>query len=338
MTAILEDSNFTNYSIDYPNINLTSELSKFLEQFEEKPTVAEITLKILFYVISMCGAFFGNLIVLLVIACHRVLRTKFNFYIINLVTADLLMPVFCMWVHLVSSLKKQWPLGETFCRIHTFLQVMLVCVNIFTLAIATTDRFLAAFAPGRLYITQTYQWVVVTFIWIIASCISLPWILYQKYTEFDWLGEHQMLCDAKFPSEASRIAYTLTFFLIMYIIPIFVMFLFIILTLYIQGRTPSPTSIPEVTQAEEMQKRRPRGIKEFKYIALYLAYSSSALNPIVYIVYNKCFRNAVIQMWKRKCSRHRSNMSVSPGDRAMELYDRELESLESNSVTTISES
>ncbi|KAK3591707.1 hypothetical protein CHS0354_019472 [Potamilus streckersoni] len=122
MTAIFADYNLTHYSMDYPDINLTLELSKFLEQIEEKPTISEITLKILFYVVSMCGAFFGNLTIILVIACHRVLRTKFNFYIINLVTADLLVPVFCMWVHLVSSLNKQWPLGETFCRIHTFVQ------------------------------------------------------------------------------------------------------------------------------------------------------------------------------------------------------------------------
>lgn len=80
-------------------------------------------MKIVFYSALLILGVLGNLLIIVVIARHKHLRTKFNFYVVNLAVCDLLVAVTCPWVHLVSDLSPQrWPLGEVICKVHTFVQ------------------------------------------------------------------------------------------------------------------------------------------------------------------------------------------------------------------------
>lgn len=79
--------------------------------------------KIFAYVVAIIISFFGNLLLIIVILSTKSLRTKFNFYILNLAVADILVPMTCMWLHLINDFyNAQWILGSFFCRINTFAQ------------------------------------------------------------------------------------------------------------------------------------------------------------------------------------------------------------------------
>lgn len=89
----------------------------------KKASQQEIILKITLYVIAILVAVIGNLTVIVVITATKTLRTKFNFYILNLAVVDLLIPLTCMWLHLIHDLNPtSWPLGSFFCRINPFMQ------------------------------------------------------------------------------------------------------------------------------------------------------------------------------------------------------------------------
>lgn len=89
---------------------------------KRRETEISITLKILVYTVAIIVSLFGNAIVIIVILQTQGLRTKFNMYIVNLAIADVFMPVFCMWIHLISSSSRQWILGEILCKTHNFFQ------------------------------------------------------------------------------------------------------------------------------------------------------------------------------------------------------------------------
>lgn len=82
----------------------------------------EETLKIIFYVLAIIVSLVGNVCVIVVITRNKYLRTKFNTFIMNLAVGNTVIPLVCMWIHLVSSLSHQWRLGEFLCKTHNFIQ------------------------------------------------------------------------------------------------------------------------------------------------------------------------------------------------------------------------
>ena len=88
--------------------------------------VAEIAIKVSFYVIPFLIDIIGNSIVLLIIAINKRMRTTTNMLILNLAVSDLLVGCFCMWVHVGNSITTEWPFDEYVCKGNTFIQGILV--------------------------------------------------------------------------------------------------------------------------------------------------------------------------------------------------------------------
>jgi len=83
----------------------------------------EIVLKAYIYAMIIFFSLVGNTLIIVVVLRHRQMRTTTNFYIVNLAVADILVTVFCTWVHLVNNLNSNnWVLGRFFCKFNTFSQ------------------------------------------------------------------------------------------------------------------------------------------------------------------------------------------------------------------------
>lgn len=130
----------------------------------------------------------------------------------------------------------------TLCYSNTFLllSVLVVSVGILTLMATILDRFLAAEHPSYLWITQGQQTFVILMTWISGVALALPWLLYTHLVEFDWIGGHEIYCQAKFPSQDSRKIYTTIFALIGYAVPIWFMGVCVVLSM---GK-PKKNNIP----------------------------------------------------------------------------------------------
>ncbi|KAL8565666.1 hypothetical protein ACOMHN_059682 [Nucella lapillus] len=84
--------------------------------------VWEIALKTAFYVPLILLAVVGNVMVMVVVARDKRMRTTTNYYIVNLAVADCLVTLSCSWVHLLDDLTPHWILGAFFCKFNTFAQ------------------------------------------------------------------------------------------------------------------------------------------------------------------------------------------------------------------------
>ncbi|XP_045212365.2 QRFP-like peptide receptor [Mercenaria mercenaria] len=359
------ETEFLNSEASDYGINDTYNFDEFFKK--ENESDFDSGMKYGFYILSFVVAIIGNLFIIIVILKTKSLRTKFNMYIVNLAAADFLMPTVCMWIHLANSGSDKWLLGSFLCKIHTFVQVTIVCTSVFTLTTVTLDRFLATVYPSAVWITQKCQPLAIVIIWICAFSIAVPWIIYQLYAEFDWIGGHEIVCQSKFPSEHARRTYYVAFFIIVFIIPLLLMFTLIVITIIKGDRTPSNVSM-EIENFQEMRRKavymtltvvivfcicwtpqqslllwdayrdrfkRQPDIKKLHYITLYMAYTSSAINPVIYYLYNKCFRHALYTLLKTRCKGENSEMSIAPETVPEEI---EMSVTASTSAATVADS
>ncbi|CAG2216533.1 QRFP-like peptide receptor [Mytilus edulis] len=357
---------FGNHTFDFDlgNLSLKDLFGKVKKH--EMPD-DEKAIKIFAYAVAMFLSFFGNLTLIVVILSTKSLRTKFNYYILNLAVADILVPLTCMWLHLVTDFNPStWILGSFFCKINTFSQVFVVSVGIFTLLVTILDRFLASEHPSLLWLTQGHQIIVIILTWVCGAAIALPWLLYTHLVELDFLGKHEVLCQAKFPSKDSRKAYTTIFFIIGYAIPLWIMCVCIVLSMGKRKKSDIPITflhptldmkrkalnmllsvllvfficwtpqqclkLWDVFRTRNAHSKLPPWIDSYVFAAYYMAYSSTCFHPLIYIGFNKCFRHAAIAMIK--CKRDKfSPTTVYPGlGSEVPLENSDSEEQDSNSI------
>ncbi|KAH3818311.1 hypothetical protein DPMN_119915 [Dreissena polymorpha] len=85
--------------------------------------VYEVVLKVILFTVIIIIALVGNLLIIVSVIRQKQMQTTTNFYIANLAVADLLVTIFCTWVHLVNNLNNNnWVLGRFFCKFNTFSQ------------------------------------------------------------------------------------------------------------------------------------------------------------------------------------------------------------------------
>ena len=84
--------------------------------------LAEMIVKIIFYVIVILLAIAGNLLIIYVVWRNKRLHNTTYYYIVNLAVSDLMVTLFCTWVHLVNDLTDNWVLGAFFCKFNSFSQ------------------------------------------------------------------------------------------------------------------------------------------------------------------------------------------------------------------------
>lgn len=130
----------------------------------------------------------------------------------------------------------------------------IVCASVFTLTTVTLDRYLATVYPAAVWITQKCQPLAIVIIWICALSIAIPWIIYQFYAEFDWIGGHEVVCQSRFPSLQARKTYYVAFFMIVFIVPLLLMFILIIITIIKGDSTPRNSTI-EMENYQDMRRK-----------------------------------------------------------------------------------
>ena len=103
-------------------------------------------------------------------------------------------------------------------------------------------------------------------VWISGTLLSLPYILYTRFLEFDWIGGHERLCQVHFPSIESRRAYVTIFCLLGYVLPMLVMFFLISVAL----RRPQGVTRDNMTQEDRMRCQMKRRVSRFLFFIFYL--------------------------------------------------------------------
>ncbi|XP_066584918.1 trissin receptor-like [Prorops nasuta] len=228
---MLSDSTGTTY-YDKSNNGSNNDNRTFLagilhnESFNEDYIFDRTDVKIIFitlYSIVFFCCFFGNLMVILVVAFSRRLRSITNFFLANLAVADLCVGIFCVYQTLTNYLMNSWQLGDFLCKVYMFVHALSYTASILILVVVCIERYLAIVHPikCRSMLTKRRLRAVIGVVWILAAAYASPRFLYVETISNELnTGDVDIICVANFKKHNKNVldAVNLVF---LYLLPLF---------------------------------------------------------------------------------------------------------------------
>jgi hypothetical protein len=170
------------------------------------------------YALIIIISFFGNLLVCRV--CVQNL-TKTNALILSLSSSDLLMTVFNIPFKVVRLLKEEWPFGQFICVSVPFLQVMVVYVSSFTMALIAYYRWknVSSLNTSSTSLRSIIICIVIT--WCLSAIMAIPTALFNKIVTRNMYKKY-VRCRVVYPKSEFNIPLIISIevFLTQYLIPL----------------------------------------------------------------------------------------------------------------------
>ncbi|KAK2874256.1 hypothetical protein Q8A67_021409 [Cirrhinus molitorella] len=134
------------------------------------------------YIIMFLTGFLGNLFVIVVIGKRRKKNRRLvDTFVMNLALADLVF-VFTLPLWAASAYYEEWPFGEAFCKISSFIIAVNRFSNIFFLTCMSVDRYLAVVRLMDSQSLRSSNCVQITcgVVWIISFFLGIPSLVYRQ--------------------------------------------------------------------------------------------------------------------------------------------------------------
>lgn len=292
----------------------------------------ETVIAILFLLIIILAALFGNLAVITVCLLRRSMRNDIsNLLIINLSITDLSTTLLVMVSTMLALVSDKWILGDVWCNIVCSANYCLIIVSMLTLCCISMDRYKAVMHPLSypLHITHYRMKVIITYTWIQGIAFGIApsicgWVAFDYWEAICAIQWHLYRPDT--------ILYVVLAFLLCFLTPGMVLIycyskivkevknqksvancstsgdsrtqeqnkrkisersklvcsLLVVVVAYFLCTTPF--SVTKLIKVIAMDRDSiPRGIN---LVATLLGYVASAINPLIYGIFRRDFRNA----------------------------------------------
>lgn len=281
--------------------------------------ISLLVLHTIIFVISTVG----NGLVCFVILRRRAMKTVVNYLILNLAIADLIFTCICIPFDIpVQYMDYAWPYGATMCKIVYPIQTETLFASVYTLVALSLARYWAVVHPlKRQLTTERVKWAILV-IWAVSFIPVTPYMAMLR------LNRANLTCGENWKDTTSRKAYTLSLFLLQYIIPLSIISCaHFAIGFELTGRASREKNIMRRIHIEEARKVSrmlitvtflfaacvlPNNIlwlwldfgaadKTFVYFWEFLSFgniivfSNSALNPICYTMMNEAYKKEMRQ-------------------------------------------
>jgi len=264
-----------------------------------------------------------NALTLVVTAQNKKLRQPLNYILVNLAVAGLIMCAFGFTVTIISSFNGYFIMGPTTCAAEGFLATLGGQVSLWSLVVLAVERYIVVCKPmGSFKFTETHAAVGVVFTWIMAmSCAAPPLFGWSRY-----LPEGlQCSCGPDYYTLApgfNNESYVMYLFCFHFFTPVFLIFFTygsLVLTVKAAAAQQQES---ESTQKAEREVTRMCVLMVFGFLLAWVPYasfagwifmnkgaafspmtagvpaffakSSALYNPIIYVLFNKQFRNCML--------------------------------------------
>ncbi|XP_064197276.1 trace amine-associated receptor 4-like [Anguilla rostrata] len=122
----------------------------------------------MFMAFTILMTVFGNLLVIISISHFRQLHSPTNLIILSLAFIDWFLGTFIMPYSMIRSVENCWYFGETFCKIHSSIDIMMSIASLLHLGLISVDRYLAICKPLQYRTSVTMHKV--------AALIGITWM------------------------------------------------------------------------------------------------------------------------------------------------------------------
>jgi hypothetical protein len=296
-------------------------------------------MKISVYVVAFVLAIVGNLLVLAIVFRKSKFKTTTNFFIANLASSDVLIAVVCMPTSMFSIASKNigqsvlnGHAGVLICKMLPFLQGLSVAVSILTMFVLAADRFLAIVFPFQKIITKQRAKILIAALWIVGVIFNAPLLYAMKLHEDGDMRFCYENWEPYFDDEKASKDYTIVLFLFLYAIPLVLVTFFYstLLRELWRGKHLHHNKTVACNENKAVLKMIVTVIVTFAicwlpvhvtvfvvlftkdrliqmcglspviiFIGWFMGHMNSAVNPIIYLIYNENFRSEFFKMFQQ---------------------------------------
>ena len=341
--------------MDNSTSGITANVSQSSDEMDPK-WIGILEASILFFIMLL--AITGNFLVIAVVYRRRELRrTETHIFIVNLSLTDIFVALLCMPFSLITAVRQEWIFSHALCQINGFLNVFFLLTSILTLTAISIHKYIGVVQPTKRKIfTRKTTLIAVAWVWFQAFLTALTPILgWNSYEHIP--GRTQ--CSVKVPRENKLSELTNCLFIIIcgFVIPLGIMnfsYLKIFQTVKIHTKRVRSHSIGE-EQSAFLNERRiiitlfiilavflacwtPFSVltiyatlaghelpQNFSVAAYWMGFLNSAMNPLIYALRTKEFRQGYRQIFgmvlpccfDRVSSRENDSVAVLRGRRSL---------------------
>lgn len=281
-----------------------------------------------FYILIFVVSSLGNGFVFMVVLYRQRLQTVMNYFLVNLAAADLTFTVICIPFDLyVQESGAEWPYSRAFCKVLYPLQTMSLYASVFTLCAISFSRHRAIVYPLKKQFTVHRTKCLLVAIWGASLMAVVPYMVVLRVD-----GDQR--CVEKWPEPAStyRHSYTLFIFVTMYFAPLAII-MWAYLRIWVALRTEEAPVQGQPNHAIENARVLKMAVcisvtfaicmlpnqvtylvldvyhdgqyqihREWIIIGNLMVFLNSALDPVVYTVFNEKYRDEFRKVLKCKRS------------------------------------
>ena len=202
--------NSSQFYVNYKNLSIAESIDLLKDQIDEvmrEERMIRNILIITFYGLLVLVSFFGNLLVMFVCFTNQ---SKTNTLILSLSMSDLLMTVFNIPFNVFRIVRQDWPFGKFLCITVPFVQVMVVYVSSYTMAVIAFYRWRSITTITTSSSTSMRQIIItIIIIWSVSALFAIPTVLYNDVVEV--LNKNKFLrCQVVYPESEYNIRFILS--------------------------------------------------------------------------------------------------------------------------------
>ncbi|GFO32030.1 neuropeptide y receptor [Plakobranchus ocellatus] len=160
-----------------PLDNWTGNISDDWEDSHLERVIADTKkVSMVMYPLLCVVAALGNVCVVYIVVSKRRMRSNVtNYFIASLAVSDVLMALVCVPTNYVSNiLLDYWPFGSALCPLVTYLQVVIVFQNAYTMLAMSLERYIAIMHPFLQRLGKRRCLQVVGLCWLLAFLTPIP--------------------------------------------------------------------------------------------------------------------------------------------------------------------
>ncbi|KAM9495235.1 trace amine-associated receptor 1-like [Clarias gariepinus] len=143
------------------------------------PLLFRVLLYMLFGLVVILTVF-GNLFVILSIVHFKQLHMPTNYLVLSLAVTDLLLGGFVMPPNVIRSVENCWYFGTLFCKIHNSVNISLCTASIINLCFISVDRYYAVCKPllYQTIITPFVTMIMISICWSVSFTVGFGGIFF----------------------------------------------------------------------------------------------------------------------------------------------------------------